>query len=482
MLPNVTDIGRTVGQIAASAPLMPAKIIQGIRAAAGALPTIMATGERVAAPLIRRLGAATGIGGVGGGVLGAATNSTNDQGLASNVGTGALTGVIAGPVVGAAGDLAKGIGGKVIGKVSSTVSDLAKRAQELGIDLKATQVSGSPLLKKFDQMSGMLPFSGSQGTTEKQIGQFTKAVSRTFGENTDEITPQVVANARKRIGGNMEKVYKGSTVQADSKLANDLHGVINDAVGTHAEGELRPVMTQIRNVITKINHNGEISGEAYHGLTKYDAMLSQAQKSRNPNIANSANRIRTALESALDRSLPTDQKAILNKARSQYKAAMTVKDLVDQSAEGHVSPLKLMQKVIKSPGGKLRSGELGELADIGRKFFPTPADSGTPLGEKILSGAGMFLHNPLAAVTAGGSALLSGATALDVASGGVGLAVNRAIRAGVNSNAARRALIRSGTGETHGLVNKTTEAVQPYSSALVKRKDKKMSLPVALRD
>ncbi len=471
MLPNVTDIGRVAGQIAATAPLMPAKIIQGIRAAAGALPTMTATGEQVAAPLIRRLAASSGVGAVGGGVLGAATNSTNDQGLASNVGTGVLTGAVAGPVVTSAGDLAKSIGSKVIGKVSPTVADLAKRAHELGINLKATQVSGSPLLKKFDQMSGMLPFSGAQGITDKQIGQFTKAVSRTFGENTSEITPEVVASARKKIGGNMERVYKGATVQADSKLAQDLNKIVNDAAGTHAEGELRPIMTQIRNVITKIDQNGNINGDAYHALTKYDAMLSQAQKSRNPNIANSANQIRTALEGALDRSLPADQKAVLNQARAQYKAAMTVKDLVDQSAEGYISPLKLMQKVVKSPGGKLRSGELGELADIGRKFFPTPADSGTPLGEKILSGAGMFLHNPLSAVTAGGSALLSGATALDVASGGVGLGINRLIRSGINSNAARKALIRSGTGETHGTINKFGEAITPYSSQFVKDKD-----------
>jgi hypothetical protein len=239
-------------------------------------------------------------------------------------------------------------------------------------------------------------------------------------------------------------------------------------------------MTQIRNVITKIDQNGEISGEAYHALTKYDAMLSQAQKSRNPNIANSANRIRNALEGALDRSLPPNQKAILNQARQQYKAAMTVKDLVDQSAEGYVSPLKLMQKVNKAPGGKLGSGELGELADIGRKFFPTPADSGTPLGEKILSATGAFLHNPLSAATAGGSALLSGATLFDVGSGGIGLTVNRLLRAAVNSNVTRRAIIRSGTGETHGIINKAGEAIQPYSSQLVKRKNK-TGLPVALQ-
>lgn len=480
LMPNVTDVGRAVGQIAGTAPLMPTKIFQGIRAAAGALPTVLSTGEKVAAPFVKRAIAATGVGAVGGGVLGAATNSTNDEGLASNVGKGIVTGGIGGPLVTGAGDLAKGIGSKVVGKVSSTVADLAKRAKELGIDLKATQVSGSPLLKKFDQMSGMLPFSGSQGITDKQIGQFTKAVSRTFGANTDEITPKVVSKARKDIGATMETVYKNSTVNADSKFGNDLQQIVQDMPGVLDDKEYAPIIHNIRNIITKINVNGEISGDAYHAMTKYDAVLSQAQQSRNPNIANFANRVRNALEGALDRSLPPDQKAILSKARSQYKAAMTVKDLVDQSAEGHVSPLKLMQKVIKSPGGKLRSGELGELADIGRKFFPTPADSGTPLGEKFLTGIGAALHNPISALSAGGGALLSGATYLDIGSAGIGLTANRVIRNILNSNVTRRAIIRSGTGETHGIINKLGEAVTPYSGKLVDDK-RKMKLPIALQ-
>lgn len=471
MIPNAGDVGRIGGQVAATIPVMPARLIQGVNAAVGALPTISATGTKIAAPIINRLTGAAASGAIGGATLGATTASTNDESLPENVGKGALSGLIAGPLLTGSANAAKTVGGKVLGKISHTTADLAKRAEELGIDLKATQVSGSPLLKKLDQVSGMLPFSGAQGITDKQVGQFTRAISRTFGEDSSEITPKMIADARKRIGGDMENIYKGSTVKVDKHLADDLRNVVDNAKGTVAENELKPIVTQIKNIVSKIDQNGEISGEAYHGLTKYDAMLSKAQKSSNPNIASHANQIRSALEDILDRNLPSDQKAALSKARGQYKAAMTVKDLVDQSAEGYVSPLKLMQKVNKSPGGKLRSGELGEIADIGRKFFPTPADSGTPLGETIMHSLGAVLHNPLPTMGAAAGALASGGAAADIASGGVGLAVNRLIRAGVNSKVARNAIIRSGTGETHGLTNKLAGAVTPYSAELDRKRE-----------
>ena len=473
MIPNAVDVGRLGGQIGASLPVMPARLMQGVTAAAGALPTLSTTGARVAAPIANRLLGAAGTGAVGGATLGATTASTNDESLAQNVGTGALSGLVAGPVLTGAASAAKTAGGKIIGGISHTTADLAKRAEELGIDLKGSQVSSSPLVKKFDQMSGMLPFSGAQGTTDKQVGQFTRAISRTFGEDSSEITPEMIANARKRIGGNMENIYKGSTSTVDKNLHDDLRTVLDNAHATMTPDEIGIVVKQIRNVASKVDQNGQISGEAYHGLTKYDAVLSKAQQSSNPNIANAATHIRQSLEGLLDRNLPPDEKAALMKARAQYKAAMTVKDLVDQSAEGHVSPLKLMQKVNKSPGGKLRSGELGELADIGRKFFPTPADSGTPWGEKVLNAVTSFTHNPAGVLGAGAAALYHGALLTDATMGGLGLAANRLTRSAINSKATVNALIRSGTGETHGLTKKLVGKVTPYAGLPVIYKDEK---------
>lgn len=473
------DIGRVGGQIAATLPIMPAKAFQAIAAGAKALPTMLATGEKIAAPLANRLVSAAGQGALGGAVLNTATSSTNDKSLAENVGEGVVTGGIGGPLLTGIAAGGKALGSKIVGRISQTRAELAKRADELGISLKATQVSSSPLLKKYDQVSGMLPFSGAQGVTDTQLGQFTRAISRTFGKDVGEITPKIIADARKEIGQGMENIYKTSTVKADSQLAIDLKRVFDEAATNYQSPEIKPVVNNIREITKKINSYGEIDGETYHALTKYDAVLSKAQKSSNPNIRNSANQIRVALEGALDRSLASGAKEALSKLRGQYKAAMTVKDLVDASADGYVSPLKLMHKVTKSPGGKLRSGELGEIADIGRAFFPTPADSGTPLGETMLNGLGSLLHNPLPVASAAGGALYSGAALLDVAAGAAGLGVNRAMREAVNSKFTKNAIIRSGTGETHGLTNKLVEKAVPYTSLPI-RKDNDHPLRITI--
>jgi len=481
IIPNSTDIGRTFGQVGATALAARAvglpSFVNPIRSITGALPTITATGGKVAAPLINRLAANSLIGGAGGAVLGTTTASTTDDSIASNVGKSTLSGMIAGPFMTALGTIGQKIGGKVVGNIGYSTAELAKRAEELGINLKATQVSSSPLLKKYDQVSGMLPFSGAQGTSDTQIQQFTRAVSRTMGLDTSELTPQVVEDQRQLVGKSIGNIYKNSTVKVDQPFAQDLTRVANDAQVTHTDNELKPVYNQIKNVVSKINQNGEISGEAFHGLSKYNVTLSKAQQSSNPNIANSANQIYNALDDLLERNLPPDQLASLRQAKSQYKSIKTVEPLVDQSAEGYVSPLKLMQKVINSPGGKLRSGELGELADIGRKFFPTPSDSGTPLGTMLLQA----IHDPKAAIGAAGGALYSGAAFTDVGLGGMGLAANRLIRSAVNSKMTRNAIIRGGMGETYGNINKLTDAIAPYSAQLLnKPNDKQQKLPVAL--
>lgn len=80
------DVGREVGQIAATAPLMPARAFQAVSGAAKAIP------------VVGKLAGLVANGGLAGGIFGAATNSTNNEGLASNVGTNAAYGAAAGPV------------------------------------------------------------------------------------------------------------------------------------------------------------------------------------------------------------------------------------------------------------------------------------------------------------------------------------------------------------------------------------------------
>lgn len=98
ILPSAPELGRTTGQMIATAPLVPMKAMQGIRGVLGALPSFVA-GEKVAAPFINRAGAAAITGGLTGGEFGALTSTSNDKSLLENFGEGLITGAIAAPVI-----------------------------------------------------------------------------------------------------------------------------------------------------------------------------------------------------------------------------------------------------------------------------------------------------------------------------------------------------------------------------------------------
>jgi len=117
------DVGRMGGQALATAPLMPVRAFQAISAGAKAIP------------YVGKLAGMVGSGALAGGVFGAATNSTNDEGLASNVGTNALYGTAAGPVA----ELGVKAAGKVVSGVKSLINNVKvqKALQGSGISPEA---------------------------------------------------------------------------------------------------------------------------------------------------------------------------------------------------------------------------------------------------------------------------------------------------------------------------------------------------------
>lgn len=94
------EFGRMGGQMLATAPLIPAKIFQGANVLARATPTILQSGEKLAAPLMNRV---AGLG-LGGSVAGTESNALthaarNDTSLPVDLATGAATGAVAAPIV-----------------------------------------------------------------------------------------------------------------------------------------------------------------------------------------------------------------------------------------------------------------------------------------------------------------------------------------------------------------------------------------------
>jgi hypothetical protein len=135
---TTADIGRIGGQIAATAPLVPARIMQGANVVARALPTMLSSGEKIAAPLINRVGAMGLQGGIAGGEFNALTNSARPEtSLPVDIGIGAATGVVAGPLT----------HGAVVG-ISKALSAMGNSWANLSVSRLANEVGMPPSAAK----------------------------------------------------------------------------------------------------------------------------------------------------------------------------------------------------------------------------------------------------------------------------------------------------------------------------------------------
>lgn len=338
---------------------------------------------------------------------GGSADETASSGL---VGGGIGAGLpIAGKALGVAGRAAFNSGDRA-------VNALARRAEDLGIPIRFSQLSDSPFIHKLSQMAGKLPGSGMGEIHAEQQSAFNRAISRTFGEDADRITPEVMASAKKRLGKDFDAVATGTTIKVDTPFLTDVHKILADAEIALSDDEMKIVNKHISNSLNKVLGSGEISGEAYQGLTKTGSPLNVAINSKNSNVSHYAGMIKEALDDALERSAPPHLADKLRSARGQYKAMKTIEDLAEKSPTGDISPALLMTPVRQSYGNMAYGGggDLADLARIGQRFMKAPPDSGTPLGHAALD----LIMSPAALLAAGGGAgYMYGGDAMDIAKG-----------------------------------------------------------------
>ncbi len=293
---------------------------------------------------------------------------------------------------------------------------LAKTARDTyGIPIRGGQMSESRSGRFLDSVLQGSPFSGYGENVGAQHTGFNRAVSRSFGEDAEKITPEVMLAAKKRIGNVFDTVAERTTINADEPLKSSILQIMKDAQTVLPREEAKPIFNQLMNIASKISKDDTISGETYLALTRKGAPLSRAQASPDPNVKFYANQIVDAMRGALERSATPRYAADLRKARSEWAAMKTVEDLAEKSPTGDISPALLLGQVRKTYdnfayGG---GGDLGQLARIGQRFMKEPANSGTAdrlwwMKALGMMGAGsegaMLYHDPMLALKMGATA------------------------------------------------------------------------------
>jgi hypothetical protein len=309
--------------------------------------------------------------------------------------------------LGAAGGGAGEFGAMALGRAATGLSDkitprvreLLEKAKGMGIGVRAEQATGSNPLASISAGLDAVPFSGRTAARMKQRAQFNRAVAQTFGETDDNLI-DAVKRGEESLGAQYESVLKNNAVKADDALLTDLDSVLVEARGALADDQFGIIASNVDDVLGKVQKNGTIDANAAYNLKK---RLDRIGRSPDTELAYHARELRSALFSALDRSLPEDVAKGFAKTREQYANLISVRKLLKAGADGDVTPARLATAKT--------SNQLRDVADVGGAFLKEPfGNSGT---QNRLVGAGIVgalgggaVFDPTLAMTAA----LGGAT------------------------------------------------------------------------
>lgn len=403
-------------------------VVSTLAQAAGTVPGYAAGEGALAGSVLPPIARGGVVGTVGSAATSAARNALVNSVISAGLADGDLSdrsaaawkGALVGGGAGMVGDVVGRGVNTMMGRSGGVAPETAQLAQtarnQYGIPINATQLAPDrSLLRIAADQSTHLPWSGAGPAVADQHAAFNRAVAHTFGETTDRVTPDVMDRAATRIGHDFDTVAARTNVTADPQFMNDLATIERDMTQTLTADEQGPIRTQLNNLIdAAANGNGTIPGNVYQALTRATAPLGRTARNANSNISYYGQAVRDALDDAFQRSAAPADQALLQQARTQYRAMRTVEDLVEKAPTGDLSPALLMGRVRAASdrfnpgtGGMAYTGggPLGDLARIGQQFLRPQANSGTAdrlaVNSLATGGAGgLTATNPLRSILA----------------------------------------------------------------------------------
>lgn len=304
-------------------------------------PTATTTAGQVA-DAATRIGAGAAVGGASAGLIDPST-----------AGTGATLGAAL-PIVAKAAGMA---GRALIPPASPEVAALYQKAQNLGIDIPADRIVNSKPLNAVASSLNYVPLSGRAATEDTMASQVNRALSRTFGQDTDNVT-QALRNASGDLGAKFDTVLQSHPVKADDQFISDLVGNLKTASDELPPDSAGIIGKQIDNLLGKVDATGQIDGQAAYNIKKtLDRIGNQ-----NAPVAYYARELKKTLMGALNRSLGPQDAADFATLRQQYGNMMDLENLAQNGAEGGISIARLanMKNINNQP--------LQDIADIAAQF------------------------------------------------------------------------------------------------------------------
>lgn len=339
----------------------------------------------------------------------------------------ALAGAAIGGAIPVVGKLA-GEAGKAIGKsftASPEVAQLAQKAKSLGIDIPADRLANSKMLDATAASLNYVPFSGRIATETKMNNQIKTALSNTFGENTDNLSKDLIAKTQAKLGQGFDDFLTKNKVTVDQQLLGDLQGNLTKAKNELSADNYKIIENQVKDLLGKID-NGSIDGQAAYNVKKTLDRLGRG----NGNEAFHAKQVRDSLMNSVLRSTTPDEASAFTALKRQYANLKTVEKLAGNTAEGDISMARLGNLDSRNP-------EVSDIAKIAATFAKG-RESPHGAMQRIAMGGG---------VTALGGGLAAGVAAPVVA----GLTGGRLANMALNSAMMKKFILAQPTAKQFSL-------------------------------
>lgn len=355
-------------------------------------------------------------------------------GMATRVAGGAITGgASAGLVDPSQADVGALVGGglpvavKAAGAVGSKIGNtlrpapanaaLADKAiNQYGIPLSVADVSSSAMVKGARSALDDVPIIGNRGQAQREAVQaaFNREVGKTFGENADSLTPQVLDAAKKRMGGEFDRIWNRNNLQFDGTLFQQVQQLQSNAAKL-PQGEQARLSSWLDDFLSKMvpdpNGNLYMPGDV---ANRFQSTLRKEADRAGGFLKDDLTNLRQSVIKAFNRSVSPSDAAALTTNRSQYKAFKTVEELL-QGAEagvagrnvGDVPAALLPQAVRKSYGSNIAGSPFADLSQIGSQYVADrvarTGGSARAMFQNSALGSGLALGawtNPLVPLTA----------------------------------------------------------------------------------
>lgn len=384
-------------------------------------------------------------------------------GLVQPTGTGESAGenALVGGALGAAGQGAANLLGRAVKPVrgpglNAEELRLAELAKQKGIQLTPAQLTQSRPLQALESTMLDMPFTSGpqQAVRQSQNQAWNRAIAQAFGENADDLTPQVMGAAKSRIGNQIGDIAARNALDTSESFVDKLANVQSMATRYETSDVSRILNNYIDDFMSKVDQSGKVPGLAYRKLDS--SIGKRMRETSNGDLKNALGQLRGVLREGMDQSISAADKEAWNIARKQYANMKTVERAIKPDASGEVFPARLANAVKRNDVDAFIYGrpgnELVDLSKIGTSFIrDNVPNSGTAQRQYWRD----FLNGSL--ITQG----------VMLGKGAVGATAGRAAQSVMNSPAGRAYLTNGLLGNMTDSALSAGNAVRPFINPLL---------------